>query len=57
MTNEELRIAAERFGTPCFIFDEAVLAERVTKIREIFGDRIRLCYSIKADPFLTTVMS
>ena len=57
MTNEELRIAAERFGTPCFIFDEAVLAERVAEIRGIFGGKIHLCYSIKANPFLTSVMS
>lgn len=57
MTNEELRTAAGRFGTPCFIFDEAALAGRVAEIRKIFGEKIHLCYSIKANPFLTSVMS
>ena len=38
-------------NTPAFMFDETVLTERVEKIRKILGD-IRLCYSIKANPFL-----
>ncbi|MBO4267333.1 MAG: alanine racemase [Lachnospiraceae bacterium] len=38
-------------NTPAFMFDETVLTDRVTDIRKILGD-IRLCYSIKANPFL-----
>ncbi len=57
MKAEELRIAAQSFGTPCFIFDEAVLAERVNNIRAIFGEKVNLCYSIKANPFLLPIMS
>ena len=38
-------------NTPTFVFDETELTERVESIRKILGD-IRLCYSIKANPFL-----
>ena len=38
-------------NTPAFVFDETELTERVESIRKILGD-IRLCYSIKANPFL-----
>ena len=38
-------------NTPAFMFDKTELTERVEKIRKILGD-IRLCYSIKANPFL-----
>ncbi len=37
--------------TPAYIFDEDELKDRVAKIKEILGD-IKLCYSIKANPFL-----
>ena len=48
---------AEEFGTPCFVFDADGLAERVKSIKKILNtdltnDSIRLCFSIKANPFL-----
>ena len=43
---------ARQYGTPSYIFDESALEERIAAVREIFGADIRLCYSIKANPFL-----
>lgn len=44
-------------GTPTYIFDINELTIRVQKIKEILGDNISLCYSIKANPFLTYELS
>lgn len=56
MDKQQLSAVARRFGTPTFVFDEAALAERMRAVREIVNPRIRLCYSIKANPFLIPVM-
>ena len=37
--------------TPSYIFDIAVLKDRVKKMRELLGN-IKLCYAMKANPFL-----
>lgn len=39
--------------TPSYVFDIGVFHNRVKKVKEAFGDKIKLCYSIKANPFLT----
>lgn len=56
MDPKRLSSIAGRFGTPCFVFDEAALARRMREIGAIVGDRVRLCYSIKANPFLIPAM-
>ncbi len=56
MDNLSLSRIAERFGTPCFVFDEAALRARMREIQAIVGDSVRLCYSIKANPFLIPAM-
>jgi len=59
MNDSLLRLVADQFGTPLFIFDGDELRERLEKIRSIIdgacpekGRKIKLCYSIKANPFL-----
>ena len=52
MNNEILKKAALTFGTPCYVFDTDVFAKRAEAVHKAFGDRVGLCYSIKADPFL-----
>ena len=42
-------------NTPAFVFDTAVLQKRAAQIREIVGDTVSLCYSIKANPFLAPI--
>ena len=44
--------AAEKFGTPCYLFDTDVFAKRAADVHAAFGERVGLCYSIKANPFL-----
>ena len=56
MDPKRLASIAGRFGTPCFVFDEEALEGRMREIGAILGDRVRLCYSIKANPFLIPAM-
>ena len=53
---DNLFSVAERFGTPCFVFDEVQLARSMKAVRAIVPEDIRLCYSIKANPFLIPAM-
>ena len=53
--NTVLQSIADEYGTPSFLFDADELIERVEEIKSILCDsknHIRLCYSIKANPFL-----
>lgn len=56
MDKQQLSAIAARFGTPSFVFDTCALARRMREIKAIAGDSIRLCYSIKANPFLIPAM-
>ncbi len=56
MTDEMLIQMVQRFGTPTYVFDTKALRQRVQSIKEILGDQIHLCYSIKANPFLIPAM-
>ena len=52
MTDMELRNLAEKYGTPTYVFDIEALQARVGAMKQILGNKIALCYSIKANPFL-----
>jgi diaminopimelate decarboxylase len=56
MKTEELKTIAVRYGTPCFVFDLEAVKNRVRAMQEITGGSFRLCYSIKANPFLIPAM-
>ncbi len=56
MDKQDLQTLASTFGTPIFVFDETQLENRVNAIKQIVGNNIHLCYSIKANPFLIPVM-
>ena len=56
LDQEELKYIASTYQTPCFVFDEEALIERVKEIRKISEDKYHLCYSIKANPFLIPTM-
>lgn len=51
MTEDMIRKAASKYGTPLYLFDTDQLIERVKEIKEITG--VPLCYAMKANPFLT----
>ncbi|MBL9079912.1 MAG: alanine racemase [Planctomycetes bacterium] len=46
------RDLAQRFGTPLYVFDAAVLARRVARVRAALGPRVELLWSVKANPSL-----
>ena len=56
MNDKILKEAVSRFGTPCYIFDTDIFADRAEKVGAAFGDGVGLCYSIKANPFLLAAL-
>ncbi len=56
MKNETLIAIAQQYGTPSYVFDTKALRERVRQIADIVGEKVKLCYSIKANPFLIPAM-
>ena len=56
MKEDLLLKLGQEYGTPSFIFDISHLKKRVKQIKEILGEKIHLCYSIKANPFLIPTM-
>ncbi|MBQ3392103.1 MAG: alanine racemase [Lachnospiraceae bacterium] len=57
MKKEVLREAAERFGTPLYVFDLDALRSRVKMFRESLGPRTGLTYAMKTNPFVTRTMA
>ena len=51
MKEDLLLKLGKEYGTPSFIFDILHLKQRVKEIKEIVGEKVHLCYSIKANPF------
>lgn len=52
MNNSELLEIAEEYGTPTFVFDVREFWQRLDRIADIFGENVRLCFAMKANPFL-----
>ena len=52
MKNSELLEIAEEYGTPTFVFDVREFWQRLDKIADIFGEDVRFCFAMKANPFL-----
>lgn len=46
---EEIKM---QLTTPAYVFDTDVLCERIQYIKSILGERIQLCYAMKANPFI-----
>lgn len=53
MDNQILQDAADRYGTPAYVFDLDAFSLRIRFIKEILGEKIRIYYAMKANPFLT----
>ena len=41
---------AEQFGTPLFVYDQAIMEANVARLREAYPSKFDLFYSIKANP-------
>lgn len=46
-----------RFGTPAYVFDLDILKERVEKIKNALGSKAKICYAMKANPFIIRPMN
>lgn len=46
-----------RFQTPLYILDTDELVRRMKRFREIFGEKIGLCYAMKANAFIVEEMA
>ncbi|MFT4004590.1 MAG: alanine racemase [Lacrimispora sp.] len=42
----------QEYKTPLYVFDTDILAQQVGKIRYALGNDIKLCYAMKANPFV-----
>lgn len=47
---EALRMAADRHGTPCYVYLLDQIVERASHIYQIFGNRFEISYAMKANP-------
>ena len=52
MTREKLFELLPQVGTPAYIFDLDDFSRRAELVQNYFGEKIGLCFSIKANPFL-----
>lgn len=52
MPMELLKEWAAKLSTPAYVFDTDLFAQRANQVREAFGPKVGLCFSIKANPFL-----
>lgn len=48
--------AVERFGSPLYLFHIKELRRQITEVKSILGENIKLCYAMKANPFLVSYM-
>lgn len=53
MDNQTLQCAADRYGTPSYMFDLDQFTARIDSVKALLGERVRICYAMKANPFLT----
>ena len=52
MNENKLREILSQLGTPSYVYDLDAFNARAALIREQFGDKVGLCFSIKANAFL-----
>lgn len=52
MVPSRLQEIARRVETSCYIYDEDVFAQRAELVRDALGEKVGLCFSIKANPFI-----
>lgn len=52
MRDEILRSIAEEYPTPAYVFQIDELKKRVGMIKNHIGERVKICYAMKANPFL-----
>lgn len=56
LTRETIKKAAEGCPTPFYLFDIDEAGDEIGRMKEILPDNVRICFSIKANPFLTKAL-
>lgn len=51
ISTQRIAELAEEYGTPLYILDKEQLDIRVNRIKEVLGEKIKLCFAMKANPF------
>lgn len=46
-----------KYKTPCYIFDVKEIENQTGKIRNLFGEKYGLCFAVKANPFIVSMMN
>ena len=49
MKRAQLEAAAERFGTPLYVYDLPAIRQRIAEVRSAFGPRFAISYAVKAN--------
>lgn len=57
MDYEKITKLALQYGTPTYVFFEDILFDLTEKIRQKFPDNTKLCFAMKANPFLAGSLS
>ena len=52
MTGMQLKALAQQVQTPAYVFNLDEFGHRALQVKEAFGEKTDLCFSIKANPFL-----
>jgi diaminopimelate decarboxylase len=52
MTDLLLKELSAKLGTPSYVFDIDLFNKRVELVKKEFGEKVGICFSIKANPFL-----
>ena len=52
MTDKQIEMLTAQYGTPLYVFDIRALRARVASLRRRLPPAVRLCFAVKANPFL-----
>ena len=52
MTDKQIESLTAQYGTPLYVFDIHTLLQRIAALRHSLPASVRLCYAVKANPFL-----
>lgn len=56
MTGMQLKTLAQQVQTPAYVFDLDEFRRRAEQVKQAFGEKTGLCFSIKANPFLLAAL-
>ena len=56
LTAERISEALRTARTPFYIFDTDEAADEIRRMHEVLPERVKVCFSIKANPYLTEAL-